>query len=138
MQLRYIGIFLAFALFIFACQSEAEMNFARYYANGKDIYVAKCQNCHGANGEGLGMLAPALTDSVFLKNEKQNLACFIKNGTKKALTINGKTSQEEMPAFAEMQTIDIAQVITYITNTFGNKQGIYLHTSVDEDLSNCK
>ncbi|TKC10384.1 c-type cytochrome [Pedobacter polaris] len=123
---------------IYSCQSESEIELASYVSNGKDIYIKYCQNCHGEKGEGLGQLAPPLTDSVFLKENKSQLACFIKNGVNKPMVINGKTYQEKMPSFPQLENIDIAQVIVYVTNSFGNKQGIYQHQLVESDLRNCK
>lgn len=123
---------------IYSCQSASEIELASYISNGKDIYVKYCQNCHGANGEGLGELAPPLTDTVFLKENKEQLACFVKNGVNKPMVINGKTYQEKMPAFKQLEHIDIAQVIVYITNSFGNNQGMYQQQKVESDIENCK
>lgn len=136
-----ISVFLILSVFIilcYACQSESEIEQIRYFNNGKDIYIAKCQNCHGEKGEGLAQLAPPLTDTVFLKNNKTKIACFIKYGTEIPMTINGVNYQEKMPAFDEMQSIDIAQLIVYITNSFGNKQGMYTFEQVAGDLKNCR
>ena len=134
----YTLFFGAIAMVVNACQSASEIEMAKYLSNGKDIYQARCQNCHGEKGEGLGELAPPLTDTVFLKANKQKLACFIKNGASQPMLINGKTYQEKMPAFKDLHDIDIAQVIVYITNSFGNKQGMYKHQQVTEDLGKCE
>ncbi|WP_461790696.1 c-type cytochrome [Pedobacter sp.] len=133
----YSLLFLAIAAIVNACQSADEIEMAKYLSNGKDIYEARCQNCHGKNGEGLGELAPPLTDTVFLKSNKQQLACYIKNGANQPMLINGKTYQEKMPAFKDLHDIDIAQVIVYITNSFGNKQGMYKYEKVAIDLKSC-
>ena len=129
---------LTISTIIYSCQSASEIELASYISNGKDIYIKYCQNCHGANGEGLGELAPPLTDSTFLKENKSKLACFVKNGVKEQMIINGKTYNEKMPAFKQLENIDIAQVIVYVTNSFGNKQGMYQHQLVENDLKNCK
>lgn len=123
---------------IVSCQNQQQIDLQNYMANGKDIYVAKCQNCHGENGEGLGELAPPLTDSVFLKNNKTRLACIIKNGLNESITIHGKEYKEKMPAFPELANIDVAQVMVFITNSFGNKQGFVHYNEVSKDLQNCK
>ena len=134
-----LAIFLTvISAIIFACQNASEIELSTYISNGKDIYRANCQNCHGENGEGLGELAPPLTDSVFLEKNKSKLACYIKNGTDQPMVINGKTYQGKMPAFPKLQTIDIAQVTVYITNAFGNKQGMYKYEQVAKDLQECK
>lgn len=134
----YSLLFSAIAAIINACQSADEIEMAKYLSNGKDIYEARCQNCHGKNGEGLGELAPPLTDTVFLKANKQQLACYIKNGANQPMLINGKTYQEKMPAFKDLHDIDVAQVIVYVTNSFGNKQGMYKYEKVAIDLNNCQ
>lgn len=123
---------------IYACQSASEIEKAKYMSNGKDLYISNCQNCHGVNGEGLGDLIPPLTDTLFLKSNKENLACFIKNGASQEMIVNGKTYEEKMPGFSHLEPIDIAQIITFITNSFGNKQGIYTYKAVSNDLNNCK
>ena len=128
---------LAISTIIYSCQSATDIELASYISNGKDVYTKYCQNCHGANGEGLGELAPPLTDTVFLKDNKSKLACFIKNGVNEQMVINGKTYHEKMPAFKQLENIDIAQVIVYVTNSFGNKQGMYQHQLVENNLGEC-
>ena len=138
---RYItrSIFLfAIIAIIISCQNQETIDLQNYLSNGKDIYKTKCQNCHGENGEGLGKLAPPLTDSVFLNNNKARLACIIKNGTAEKLIINGKEYQEKMPAFPELADIDVAQVMVYITNSFGNHQGFVPYNKVSVQLQQCK
>lgn len=121
----------------YSCQTAAGIQQDAYYVNGRDLYIKHCQNCHGAKGEGLGELAPPLTDSVYLKANKQQLACFIKKGLSKPVTVHGKVYEGKMPDF-NMADIDLAQVIVYITNDFGNKQGMYTTDQVAADLKACQ
>lgn len=126
------------ATIIYSCQNAAQVKQDVYYVNGRDLYIKHCQNCHGSKGEGLGTLTPPLTDTVFLKENKQKLACFIKNGIKSPIIVNGQEYEGTMPAFPELYDIDIAQVMVYITNSFGNTQGMYATEQVASDLKNCK
>ncbi|WP_316736993.1 cytochrome c [Pedobacter aquatilis] len=132
-----IALFSIIAIIV-SCQNQETIDLQNYMSNGKDIYKAKCQNCHGENGEGLGQLAPPLTDTVFLKTNKTKLACIIKNGTSEKIVINGKEYQEKMPGFPELADIDVAQVMVYVTNSFGNNQGFVPYSKVSTQLQNCK
>ncbi|WP_316829373.1 cytochrome c [Pedobacter aquatilis] len=134
----YSIFFFSLVAIIVSCQSQQEIDLQNYMSNGKDIYKTRCQNCHGENGEGLGELAPPLTDSVFLKTNKTRLACIIKNGANETFIIHGKEYKEKMPAFPELADIDIAQVMVYVTNSFGNKQGFVSYQQVSTQLQNCK
>ena len=121
-----------------SCQSEQELNYARYYSNGKQIYEQHCQNCHGNDGKGLAKLYPPLNDSIFLKTNKSKLACIIKYGMDDTISINGIEFSNKMPAESHLADIDIAAVITYITNSFGNKQGFYSVSNAASDLKACR
>ncbi|MEJ5996414.1 c-type cytochrome [Pedobacter sp. Du54] len=131
------GFSLLIGSLVYSCQSSQEIEFAKYMSNGKDIYVSRCQNCHGEKGEGLGELAPPLTDTLFLKTNKADLACIIKNGSNKEMIIHGKKYDGKMPGL-NFADIDIAQVTVYITNSFGNKQGMYTYEQVSKDLASCR
>lgn len=122
---------------IYSCQSAEQITQDMYYANGRDLYVKRCQNCHGQKGEGLEALIPPLTDTIYLKQNKYKLACIIKNGLHENITVSNRSFGEKMPAQADLNNIDIAQIIVYITNSNGSKQGMYTTEAVGADLKKC-
>ncbi len=124
--------------FIDSCQSEGQLNYARYYTNGKQLYDTHCQNCHNADGKGLQALIPPLTDTVFLRQNRSRLACIIKFGLNEKITIHGKEYDFQMAPNSQLADIDIAALVTYITNSFGNKQGLYDDASAAGDLEKCE
>lgn len=128
---------LTFSGMFYSCQNSETIKQDAYYVNGRDLYIKHCQNCHGTKGEGLGELIPPLTDSVFMKTNKQKLACYIKNGVSERLTVHGKVYEGKMEPL-NLANIDLAQVIVYITNGFGHQQGMYTTEQVTTDLGNCK
>jgi mono/diheme cytochrome c family protein len=128
---------IAFTCIIQSCQNETSINFKRYYVNGKGIYEKNCQNCHGSDGKGLGTLYPPLTDSTYLKLNRNNLACIIRNGQTGTVQINNISYVGIMPGNETLADIDIAQVIVYITNSFGNKQDFYDTEIAKKDLEKC-
>jgi len=123
---------------ISACQSESEIKRAQFFSNGKSIYTAKCENCHGKQGEGLGQLYPSLTDSTFLQRNRAKLPCIIKHGTQQEIMIHGKKFDTPMPSNGQLTDQEIAYVLTYIGNTFGNELGLVSTEEVQKDLSSCK
>lgn len=121
-----------------ACQSQGDINYARYYTNGKKLYDTHCQNCHGTQGEGLAALIPPLTDTLYLKQHRNELACIVKHGLDEEIVVKGQIYKEQMPANHQLTDIDVAAIITYISNSFGNKQGLYDVTNAGTDLKNCR
>ncbi len=129
---------LLICVIVISCQSDAEQDFKRYYTGGAAIYKTNCQNCHGANGEGLSSLIPPLTDSAYLNKNRNQLSCFVKYGIKETIIIiKGKAYEGAMPANVDLPAIDVAKVLTYVGNSFGNKMGTIPVDVVDADLAKC-
>jgi len=122
---------------IYSCQSDDSIEFKRYYSAGALVYQSHCQNCHGAKGEGLAALIPPLTDTSSLKNQKSKLPFIIQNGLKGEITVAGKDFNGSMPS-AGLTPIEIAQVITYVGNSFGNKLGTVTNDDVNTALAKCQ
>jgi mono/diheme cytochrome c family protein len=124
MKLKVIGaICFLLGILLYSCQNDADITFGRYYSIGSVIYQGKCQNCHGKDGQGLSALMPPLTDSAYLRANKNQLACFVKYGMQnKVIIVNKKAFEGDMPA-QDLAPIEIAEVLTYVTNSFGNNMG---------------
>lgn len=138
MKLKVIGaLCFLLAILIYAC-GEDDITFKRYYTTGKVIYTTKCQNCHGDDGQGLSALMPPLTDTAFLRKNKSALACFIKYGLKdKILIVHKKAYDSDMP-LTDLAPIEIAEVLTYVGNSFGNNTGLVSQEQVQADLAKCE
>jgi cytochrome c oxidase subunit II len=82
-------------------------------AKGEEIYNGNCASCHQANGEGIPGTFPAIKGSpVAAGPVDQHID----------VVLNGKGAM--MPAFAAMlPAADLAAVITYQRNGFGNNAG---------------
>jgi len=138
MKLKVIGIIAILLVVVGAsCQSDDQIEFKRYYSGGSLVYQQHCQNCHGDKGQGLSSLIPPLTDSIYLKNNKRKLACFIKNGLKGKITVAGRSFDDQMQP-DDIAPLEIAKVLTYVTNSFGNKMRTVTLQQVQDDLKNCQ
>ncbi|MBW4891860.1 cytochrome c [Mucilaginibacter sp. HMF5004] len=122
---------------ISSCQSEGDQLFDRYYTSGSLLYKQHCENCHGVNGDGLASLIPSFKDSVYLKNNINKLACIVRNGLGDTITVAGKTYTAKMPAQDNLSAIEVAEILTYVTNSFGNKMGVIDAPKVDKDWAGC-
>jgi len=132
-----IGLGILLIIAVISCQDDKSIEFARYYSSGSLIYQTHCQNCHGAHGEGLNGLIPPLTDSIFIKENLHQLPCLVKNGLKGKLKVSHKDFEGQMPA-VDLAPIEIAQALTYVTNSFGNKLGTVNVDRVNTDLTGCR
>ncbi|MBD1432518.1 cytochrome c [Sphingobacterium sp. DN00404] len=133
-----IAISMLIGMLILSCQPHVSIETAQYAINGQKLYVTHCQSCHGAKGEGLGMLYPPLTDTTYLQKNRSKLACIVKNGMTGPVEVNGKIFEGDMPANAELTNVDIAYILTYITTTFGNNTETYTQEEVKKSLADCR
>ncbi|MCX6148827.1 MAG: cytochrome c [Candidatus Kapabacteria bacterium] len=87
---------------------------------GKAVYSATCVACHQATGKGLPNAFPPLAGSDFLNKDINRAIKFVKFGFKGPITVNGVNYNLEMvkPNLTDDQ---IADVLTFVTNTWGNK-----------------
>jgi cytochrome c oxidase subunit 2 len=93
---------------------DKELSMDELKTKGEAIYKANCLACHQANGQGIKGVFPALDGSP-LANVKDRIPEHIHQ------VIYGKNN---MPPFGEqLSDIDIASVVTYERNNWGNKTG---------------
>ncbi|MBK0384004.1 c-type cytochrome [Pedobacter sp. SD-b] len=128
-------LLLTAAIFFSACVNEDSIKYQRYYSDGLDVYKIHCQNCHMDDGKGLAGLIPPLTDTTFLKLNRKMLASYIVYGLEDTIKIHCIEYEGKMPAEKHLASIDLAKLLTYVTNSFGNKQGIFDVKEVEKNLN---
>lgn len=87
---------------------------------GQRVFAGSCFACHQQNGQGIAGVFPPLADSDYIRTHRDRLAEIPLKGLTGEITVNGKTFNGVMPpqAFSDQQ---IADVLTYVTNTWGNQ-----------------
>jgi mono/diheme cytochrome c family protein len=89
---------------------------------GELIYTQTCLPCHQADGSGVSGLNPPLKNSTYVAGEQTKLIGIVVNGVSDGVQINGDAYTNPMPPFGNTLNDDeIADVLTYIRNSFGNK-----------------
>ena len=89
-------------------------------AAGKQGFML-CMACHGPNAEGT-VIAPPLAKSNWVNGPAENLIRIQLRGLNGPLTVSGKayTLPVPMPPQAQQTDEQIAAVLTYVRNSFGN------------------
>lgn len=89
---------------------------------GKKVFTSYCATCHQANGQGLPNIYPPLAKSDWLKSQpKEKVIEAVIYGLRGAITVNGKKYNGVMnPLPTTYKDEDIAAVITYVYNSWGN------------------
>jgi len=115
---------------------DDKLKFNKYMLLGKEIYENNCASCHQTNGAGLRGIKPPLADADYLRNNQAALPCLLRYGTKDTIQVNGKYYPPEMPPH-ELSNLELAEVITYINNSWGNAIEFVSVKKVDSLLQNC-
>ena len=90
---------------------------------GAKVYAA-CAGCHQSSGMGDGAQYPPLGGSEWVQGDTETLAMIILNGLKGEITVKGKTWNQEMAPVQQITNAgDLAAVMTYVRNSFGNEVG---------------
>ena len=109
------------ASFIFL--SNQDKNLQESMKRGKEVYALHCQNCHMENGQGIEGLNPPVAKTTYLKDAKKNIEIIL-NGQTGEVIVNGKKYNTIMKTMNYLDNKQIADVLNYIRNSWGNKYPI--------------
>ncbi|MBH9553247.1 cytochrome c oxidase subunit II [Inhella gelatinilytica] len=82
-------------------------------ARGEKVYSANCAACHRADGKGAGPIKPLDGSAIVTDADK---------GKQIAVVLNG-AANGTMPAWKQLNDVELAAVITYTKNSWSNKTG---------------
>lgn len=116
--------------------SRDEIRLKQYQVQGAKVYATYCANCHQQDGKGLASLYPPLAGSDYLLENMARAACIVKNGQSKEIVVNGVTYNQMMPG-NPITNLEIAEVLTFIGNAWGNDAGLIGVKDVDKWIDEC-
>ena len=91
---------------------------------GKPAFEANCAACHQATGKGLPGAFPPLAGSDWLQGKAPSqVAEVVLKGLQGAVAVNGVTYDNVMPSQSGINDADIAAIVTYVLNQWGNPGG---------------
>lgn len=92
--------------------------------NGGKLYAAHCAACHQADGQGLTGAFPPLADSDYLVSGGPAAAIdVVLYGLSGPITVNGKDFNSVMPNLSYLGDDDVADILTFVFNSWGNPGG---------------
>jgi mono/diheme cytochrome c family protein len=91
---------------------------------GKKVYETYCLNCHQPDGKGMPGMNPPLTKTKQVLGNKTQLINIILLGLEEETVVNGETYFNPMPSQPHLKDQEIADVLTYVRNSFGNKASL--------------
>ena len=137
--MRTLLIFLTLAALLVACGSNDASSTGRTSAEGiassgsatqdapeKEVplgqatYVKNCGTCHQMDGAGVPGLYPPLA-SDWVTGDEKRLIGVILNGQQGEIMVNGEKWNGAMPAFGYLKDEEVAALLTYIRQNFGNQ-----------------
>lgn len=123
------GLILVFSAL--SCEQEP-------YQQGKNLYTAYCENCHMADGTGLGGNIPPLAKADYLRDQQEQISCIIRYGIEAPIQVNGTTYNEPMAGVKDLTEFQIANIINYINQAWGNDYGFVKVSDIRQQLEKCK
>ena len=88
---------------------------------GKTNYATYCLACHQVDGSGVPGLNPPLIKTKWVLGEKKQLITIILKGMDETIEVNGEEYSNVMASHAFLKDQEVADVLNYVRNSFGNK-----------------
>jgi mono/diheme cytochrome c family protein len=112
-------IIVAFLLLIFLQPLPKES-----MERGKKVYDQYCMPCHMQDGTGVPRLNPTLVKTSYVLGDKKIIIDIVLKGFDAQVEIEGDYYQNVMAAHDFLTDQQIADVTTYVRNSFGNKASV--------------
>lgn len=144
MRSGYLLLFSALSLLAMRCSTgtskapEGSTKFDQYYIKGESLYLKHCSNCHQKDGSGLGRLYPPLDTSDFMTNNFEEVVCIQRFGREGEIIVNGKQFNMKMSLPVRLSDLEIAQISTYIYNSWTHQRGLIDVSETSLILQKCR
>jgi mono/diheme cytochrome c family protein len=117
---KLISFFAIMALtFILSSFDQNSLNASMQ--RGKKVYDKVCLSCHMADGGGVPHLNPPLSQTGYVLGDKKKLITIVLNGMTDRIPIDDEYYSNNMAPHNDLTNQQIADVLTYVRNNFGNK-----------------
>jgi len=111
---------LRFAALIAGMWLVAAFSVAGEPAPGQALYNKHCLTCHQADGGGVPNMQPAIAGGTWVTGDARALALFVMSGGFDSASRKDSDVGNVMPPFRQLADADLAAILTYIRQKFGN------------------
>lgn len=112
----------ATALFSFAAMVWAQTSsLPASVARGEAVYKKECLSCHQADGGGVPHMNPPLAQSTNVLKDKKKIISIVLKGMTDRVPLDDEYYSNVMASHSYLTDQQIADVLTYVRNSFGNK-----------------
>lgn len=98
----------------------AKLNVALQIERGKRVYMQNCSMCHQLEGQGVENVFPPLAKSDYVAANRDQIIRAVTKGLSGPITVNGKPYNGVMPPVTTLTDEQVADVVTYVRNSWGN------------------
>ncbi|MFL9483989.1 c-type cytochrome [Chitinophagaceae bacterium LWZ2-11] len=88
---------------------------------GEAVYKTQCLSCHQIDGGGVPHLNPPLAECSYVVGDKSRIIKIVLKGMIDRVEIDGEFYGNNMSPHNDLTNQQIADVLTYVRNSFGNK-----------------
>ncbi len=104
-----------------ASKEKGTLTLEQQIKAGEALFAGTCSVCHQSSGLGIEGVFPPLAGSDLLAATPKRAIGIALNGLTGAVTVNGKAYNSVMPPMSQLNDDEIANILTYITHSWGNK-----------------
>lgn len=115
------GAFFFLLLIYVVAQTKKQPASQASIKRGQKVFQSTCIVCHQKDGRGVPALNPPLVKTKYVLGDKAQLVQIVLKGLNQPIEVEGQTYNNVMPSFAQLTDEQIADVLTYVRNNFGNK-----------------
>jgi cytochrome c551 len=133
----FAGCLLLTMICAFESCTPSDPKFKQYMVEGEQLYRSNCSNCHQADGKGLRKVYPPLSPSDFVDTHFNQVICGMKYGMQGEIVVNGITYHQAMPGVPSLTELEMAEIATYVYNSWGRQRGLVEAKEVSRLLDSC-
>jgi mono/diheme cytochrome c family protein len=89
--------------------------------SGPELFKTYCLSCHQADGNGVRGMYPPLAGNEVVTGPSEKVITIVLFGLEGPIEVNGREYNQLMPSQDYLSDKQVADVLTYVRNSWGNK-----------------